>query len=416
MNPQNGQILALASYPSYDLNEWVGGISQANFTALQQSGAENDYAIQGLYTPGSTFKLVTATAALQDGLIAPATPYNDSGTFKIAGCPAPGVNNDTGCILHDDPGDSGGTYNVTGALTVSSDAFFYNLGEMFWQQQAKYGDHADPERGDGVRRGDHHRRRPPRRGAGPDGRLPDAGQAACRGAQGVSRTPRRGSPATTSRWRSARARPCSRRSSRRWPTRPSPTAAHGMRPQVASEIVDPMTGKVVKKIEPKVTGTVAISPANYSAMLQGFEGVISNPHGTAYQDFQGFPAAWNLAGKTGTASNQQGPGAQQLVRGLRAEPQPAVPRAGRHRPGRVRRRRGGAARAQHLQLHRRQPGADQPGRGRRPRRPNPPLRDAADDPDHRTAGRVDDHDHRARLDGASSTTTTVTIGRRLSVP
>ena len=41
-------------------------------------------------------------------------------------------------------------------------------------------------------------------------------------------------------------------------------------------------------------------------MLQGFEGVISSPHGTAYQDFQGFPAAWNLAGKTGTASNQAG--------------------------------------------------------------------------------------------------------------
>ena len=71
MNPQNGQVLALASYPTYDLNEWVGGISSANFTALQQSGAENDNAIEGQYTPGSTFKLVTATAALQDGLIAP---------------------------------------------------------------------------------------------------------------------------------------------------------------------------------------------------------------------------------------------------------------------------------------------------------------------------------------------------------
>ena len=86
------------------------------------------------------------------------------------------------------------------------------------------------------------------------------------------------------------------------------TFANGGRryaPQVASEIVDPETGQVIKKIEPQQTGTVAISPANYSAMLQGFEGVISSPHGTAYGDFQGFPAAWNLAGKTGTASNQQ---------------------------------------------------------------------------------------------------------------
>ncbi len=77
-------------------------------------------------------------------------------------------------------------------------------------------------------------------------------------------------------------------------------------PQVASQIVDPVSGKVIKKITPQVTGHVAISPANYSAMLQGFEGVISNRSGTAYNDFQGFPSSWNLAGKTGTASNAPG--------------------------------------------------------------------------------------------------------------
>ncbi len=88
----------------------------------------------------------------------------------------------------------------------------------------------------------------------------------------------------------------------------SPTTSSGTRyaPEVASEIVDPVTGNVIKKMTPKVTGHVSISPANYQAMLQGFEGVVSNPHGTAYQDFQGFPANWNLAGKTGTASNQAG--------------------------------------------------------------------------------------------------------------
>ena len=77
-------------------------------------------------------------------------------------------------------------------------------------------------------------------------------------------------------------------------------------PQVASEIVDPTTGKVVKKITPQVTGHVTISPANYAAMLAGFEGVVSSRAGTAYGDFQGFPASWNLAGKTGTASNATG--------------------------------------------------------------------------------------------------------------
>ena len=87
---------------------------------------------------------------------------------------------------------------------------------------------------------------------------------------------------------------------------PAPPAVPATRPRWRREIVDPVTGKVVKKIAPQVTGHVAISPANYQAMLQGFEGVVSSPHGTAYQDFQGFPTNWNLAGKTGTASNQAG--------------------------------------------------------------------------------------------------------------
>ena len=116
LDPQNGQVLALASFPSYDLNEWVGGISQANYAPWRQSGAENDNAIEGLYTPGSTFKLVTATAALQTGLWPVDKYYDDTGTFKIAGCPAPGVSNDTGCVLHDDPGDSGGTFDISSAL------------------------------------------------------------------------------------------------------------------------------------------------------------------------------------------------------------------------------------------------------------------------------------------------------------
>ncbi len=77
-------------------------------------------------------------------------------------------------------------------------------------------------------------------------------------------------------------------------------------PQVAAEIVDPTTGKVAKRIAPQVTGHVAISPTNYNALLQGFEGVISNQNGTANGVFQGFPSSWHLAGKTGTASNQAG--------------------------------------------------------------------------------------------------------------
>ena len=303
LNPQNGQVLALASNPSYDLNEWIGGISNANYTALQASGAENNYAIEGLYTPGSTFKLVTATAALQDGLWTPGQYYNDTGSFKIAGCPAPGVNNDTGCVLHDNPGDGTGSYNISGALTVSSDSFFYNLGQAFWQNRGTYGD--TPIQNQATAYGE---------GTITGVDLPGEAQGRVDSflvrAQLHSEAPKAFPYAAS------------------WFTGDNIEMAFGQgetvltpieqavsyatfanggtryAPQVASEVVNPMTGKVVQKIEPKVTGHVTISPTNYSAILQGLEGVISNQNGTAYQDFVGFPSSWNLAGKTGTASNQ----------------------------------------------------------------------------------------------------------------
>ncbi len=314
LNPQNGQVLALASYPSYDLNQWVGGISQSNFTALQQSGAENDNAIQGLYTPGSTFKLVTATAALQHGLITPSWTYDDTaasgGSFKIDGCPSPGVTLDTSCFLHDDPGDSGGVFNVTGALTVSSDAFFYRLGELFWEQQGQYGQtpiqNEATDYGEGTVTGVD---LPGEAQGRVDSFLTRAklhaevpsvyGPAMWHTGDNIEMAFGQGETVLT---------PIEQAVSYATFANYNAATQSGTRyaPEVASEIVDPTTGKVVKKMAPKVTGHVSISPSNYSAMLQGFEGVVANRNGTGYQAFQGFPANWNLAGKTGTASNQAG--------------------------------------------------------------------------------------------------------------
>jgi penicillin-binding protein 2 len=75
-------------------------------------------------------------------------------------------------------------------------------------------------------------------------------------------------------------------------------------PEVAAAIVSP-TGKLVKQIQPKVTGTVSLPPSTYQPMLQGFEGVVSDKSGTAYLPFQEdahFPMNnYPIAGKTGTA-------------------------------------------------------------------------------------------------------------------
>jgi penicillin-binding protein 2 len=305
MNPQNGQVLAMASSPTYDLNEWVGGISSANFTALQASGAENNYAIEGQYTPGSTFKLVTATAALQSGLITPGTPFYDSGHYKITGCPAPGVNNDTGCVLTDNPGDPSGTYNVTGALTVSSDAFFYHLGDQFWQERGTFGD--TPIQNEATAYGEGTITGIDLPGEA-QGRLDSYLTRAKLHAEAPKAFPYAASWFTGDNVEMSFGQGETVLTPIEQAVAYSTFANGGTRyaPQVASQIVDPLTGKVVKKLAPQVTGHVAISPVNYSAMLQGFEGVISNPNGTAYGDFQGFPSSWNLAGKTGTASNQAG--------------------------------------------------------------------------------------------------------------
>jgi penicillin-binding protein 2 len=300
LNPQNGQVLAMASYPSYDLNEWVGGISTANFQALTATGAENNYAIQGEYTPGSTFKLITATADLQDGVYSPTRYYDDTGTFK--------VNNCTGgsCTFTDNPGDSGGEYDLAGALAVSSDSYFYNLGELFWEGKATYGANAIQnvamQYGDGVSTGIDL----------PDevtGRVDSQTER-----QKLNKENPTAFPNTT------------------WYTGDNVEMAFGQgataltpieqavayatfanggtryAPEVASEIVDPTTGKVVQSIQPKVLGHVSLPATVSQPILQGLEDVISTKAGTGYSVFQGFPANWNLAGKTGTATN---PGANE---------------------------------------------------------------------------------------------------------
>ncbi len=71
IDTRNGDVLALASAPSYDPNKFVRGISVADYSAL----TENEFrplankAVQGLYPPGSTFKMITALAALEEGVI-----------------------------------------------------------------------------------------------------------------------------------------------------------------------------------------------------------------------------------------------------------------------------------------------------------------------------------------------------------
>jgi penicillin-binding protein 2 len=120
LNPENGEILALGSYPSFDANEFARPISQRRFEQLssEENGAPLfNRAIAATYPTGSTFKPITAVAALQEGVIAPGSTIFDDGTFELGDR-----------VFQNAGGASYGALQLSGALTVSSDVFFYNLG------------------------------------------------------------------------------------------------------------------------------------------------------------------------------------------------------------------------------------------------------------------------------------------------
>src|SRR3954467_2443880 len=120
MNVQNGEVLALGSQPSFDPNIFSKPISQKKLDALSSEELGKplfDRAIQGGYPTGSTFKLLTATAALESGLITPSTPLSDPGSLTVGGIKF----ENAGGVAH-------GVLSLVPALTVSSDVFFYQLG------------------------------------------------------------------------------------------------------------------------------------------------------------------------------------------------------------------------------------------------------------------------------------------------
>ena len=121
MNAQNGEILAMGSAPSFDPSIFTHPITQRQYRELTSRKTDAplaDRAIQGLYPTGSTFKPITATAALQDHLVSPNTIFNDTGSLRI----------DNNQVLHNAGKAVNGPINMSDALKVSSDVFFYNLG------------------------------------------------------------------------------------------------------------------------------------------------------------------------------------------------------------------------------------------------------------------------------------------------
>lgn len=303
LNVNTGAVLAMSSYPSYNLNSFVNGLSNAAFQQLLKEGAFNNYAIQGLYTPGSTFKLITATAALQTGIFPAYKLIDDTGTYTVPGC----LQGYHGCVFHDDDNTAAGLINLPMAITVSSDYYFYNLGYLFWSQRARYGE--TPIQNVAAQYGlsEYTNIDLPNEAVG---RVDSPQVRKILHAQAPKAFPNvawytgdnlemafgQGTTAIT---------PIALANA-------YATFANGgtrYKPEVAAAIVN-AHGKVVIRYQPRVLGHVHLPPSIRNPILQGLEGVINNPRGTGYGTFhqianfslQSFP----LAGKTGTASNAPG--------------------------------------------------------------------------------------------------------------
>ena len=186
---------------------------------------------------------------------------------------------------------------------MSSDAFFYHLGDLFWQNRAQYGD--TPIQNEATAYGEGTITGIDLPGEA-EGRVDSKHVRAKLHAEAPKAFPYAATWFTGDNVEMAFGQGETVLTPIEQAVAYATFANGGTRyaPQVVSQVVDPVTGKVIKKVEPQVTGHVAISPSTYDAILTGLEGVITN--GTAAADFKGFPASWNLAGKTGTASNQKG--------------------------------------------------------------------------------------------------------------
>ena len=124
MNVNTGEVLATASYPTFEPQWFVGGISQENWAYLRDDSRhpQINKTIQSTYEPGSTFKMVTAIAGLETGAITTKERINDTGVYRK-------YNMEWKCWYYTSYHRGHGNQNVKQALQHSCNYFFYETGD-----------------------------------------------------------------------------------------------------------------------------------------------------------------------------------------------------------------------------------------------------------------------------------------------
>lgn len=302
MDIDNGEILGLGSFPTYDPTVFTKPMTQSQVDELYRDpvlAPLTDRATESYYPTGSTFKIITALAALDGGVITPQTTIFDAGELVVGTQP-----------FRNAGGASYGPLTLVPALEVSSDVFFYTLGWKMWDKgylqrwAAKLGIGRKsgldlPGETEGLVPNRRWRNRLAAEG-GAEGRPWSAGdniQLAI--GQGDLQT----NPLQLA----------------------IAYAALGnegtiVTPHVGMGVED-SAGRVLKEFDPKPRRRVAIDPAYRTAIMEGLHLAAQGPRGTSTGIFGGFPV--EVAGKTGTVE-RFGHGDQSWYAVLAPYPDPRI--------------------------------------------------------------------------------------------
>jgi penicillin-binding protein 2 len=287
MNVHTGAILGMGSFPTFDPSFYTQPHTKAQYDSFGNQPGDPlvDRADQGGYPTGSAFKPITATAALEDGLITPSTIFDDTGSLDIGGL-----------VVHNAGGAANGPIDMSTALQVSSDVYFFNLG-LHAEASGNGGQIQDWAFKYGL-------------GRKPQVDVPDA-------TSGLIPT-----PAWRNRVFHGHKNPYI---DRPWNQGDNVNLAVGqgdvqvtplqlarayaalanggalVRPHVGSSVVN-IEGKTVRKIHPAPQRHLRISAETRNVILEGLHRAADEPGGTSYPVMGSFPIP--VAGKTGTAERE----------------------------------------------------------------------------------------------------------------
>ena len=272
MNPKNAEILAMASWPTFDpatFNE------QYNTLANDPNKPIWNRAISGTYEPGSTFKMLTSIAALESGVITPQTVIEDEGIYKYYDDYQPK------CWIYTKSGRTHGAQTVTDAVKNSCNYFYYEVGRLMgietlndYAKKFGFGERTGFELASEESKG---------RLAGPEDREAYGGEPWRPGdtlQAAIGQSDNLFTPLQLANYLSTLI-----------------NGGNRYKPHIVKTIRSPIDGSVVLEKEPELVESIPMHEENIDAVLNGMLGVTED--GTASSHFREYPI--EVGGKTGSA-------------------------------------------------------------------------------------------------------------------